>query len=125
LQRLEPFVDVLPDPLAKINVNTASAEVIAATVKGLSLGNAQRLVQERQRTPLRDLAGPAAAVFFPPSLQRAPGEVAGVNSSFFIVQGRLRLEERVLEERSLVERRNNTELIVRSRERVNLREGTS
>jgi general secretion pathway protein K len=124
LQRLERFVDVLPDPLAKVNINTASAEVIAATVKGLSLGNAQRLVQERQRTPLRDLASPAAAVFFPPSLPRPPGEVVGVNTSYFIVQGRLRLEERVLEERSLVERRNNTELIVRSRERVNLREGT-
>jgi general secretion pathway protein K len=125
LQRLEPFVDLLPDPSAKVNVNTASAEVIAATVKGLSLGNAQRLVQERQRTPLRDLASPAAAVFFPPSLPRPPGEVVGVSSTYFIVQGRLRLEERVIEERSLVERRDGTNLIVRSRERVNLREGTS
>lgn len=125
LQRLEPFVDVLPDPLAKVNVNTASAEVIAAAVEGMSLGNAQRLVQERQRTPLRDLNAPAAAAYFPVTLVRPIGEVVSVNTTHFIVQGRLRLEERVLEERSLVERRNNTELVVRSRERVNLRDGTS
>jgi general secretion pathway protein K len=125
LQRLEPFVDVLPDPLAKVNVNTASAEVIAAAVEGMSLGNAQRLVQERQRTPVRDLNAQATAAYFPVTLARPLGEVVSVNTTHFIVQGRLRLEERVIEERSLVERRNNTDLIVRSRERVNLREGTS
>lgn len=126
LQRLEPYVDLLPNPQAKVNVNTASAEVIAAAVKGMSLGNAQRLVQERQRTPIRDLNAPSSAAFFPPpnALTRPLAEVLSVNSNFFIVQGRLRLEERVLDERSLVERRNNTELVVRARERVNLREGT-
>jgi general secretion pathway protein K len=125
LQRLEPFVDVLPDPQAKVNVNTASAEVIMAAVKGMSLGNAQRLVQERQRTPIRDLTAQSSAAFFPQpaTLTRPLSEVLSVNTNFFIVQGRLRLDERLLEERSLVERRNlNVE--VRSRERVNLREGT-
>jgi general secretion pathway protein K len=123
IQRLEPWVDVLPDPTAKVNVNTAAAEVIAAAVKGMSLGNAQRLVQERQRSPLRDLNAAPSASFFPATLPRPLTEVVSVNSSYFIVQGRLRLEERVLEERSLVERRNQTDLVVRSRERVNLREG--
>jgi general secretion pathway protein K len=125
LQRLEPFVDVLPDPLSKVNINTASAEVIAAAVEGMSLGNAQRLVQERQRTPVRDLNSQTTRAYFPVTLARPLEDVVSVNTNFFIVQGRLRLEERVLEERSLVERRNNTELVVRSRERVNLREGTS
>ncbi len=39
-----------------------------------------------------------------------------------IVQGRLRLGERVLEERSLVERRQ-LEIVVLLRERLNLRDG--
>ena len=124
LQRLEPFVDLLPDRQSKVNVNTASAEVITAVVEGMSLGNAQRLVQERQRSPLRDLSAGPSAAFFPPTMPRPLTEVVSVNSSYFIVAGRLRLEERVIEERSLVERINNTNLVVRSRERINLREGT-
>ena len=44
---------------------------------------------------------------------------AAVNSSFFIVGGRLRLEERVVEERWLVQRRE-LEVLVLQRERVNL-----
>jgi general secretion pathway protein K len=122
LKRLEPFVVLLPDPQAKINLNTASAEVIAAVVEGASLGNAQRLVQDRQRAHLRDLG--AAAQYFPPLMTRPLDQVAGVNTSYFIVQGRLRLEERLLEERSLVHRTGGTTLTVVSRERVNLREGT-
>jgi general secretion pathway protein K len=44
-------------------------------------------------------------------------ERASVNSAFFIVNGRLRLEERVLEERSLVQRRD-LEILVLDRQRV-------
>ncbi len=123
IKRIEPWVDVLPDPQAKVNVNTAAAEVIAAAVEGMTLANAQRLVQERQRTPLRELGSPSTAGYFPVTLTRPLGEVLAVSSNFFIIQGRLRLEERVLEERTLVERRQ-LEVSVRSRERVNLREGT-
>ena len=120
LRRLEPWVIVLPGSEARVNVNTAPAEVIAAAVAGMSLGSAQRLVQERQRTPLRDLAVEPARNYFPagpPTLL----DGVGVSSSHFIVQGRLRLGERVLEERSLVVR-DQLDIVVRSRERVNLRD---
>jgi general secretion pathway protein K len=123
IKRIEPWVDVLPDLQAKVNVNTAPAEVIAAAVEGMSLGNAQRLVQERQRTPIKDLNSPAALGYFPVVQARPVAEVLAVSTSFFIIQGRLRLEERVLEERSLVQR-VDLNIIVKSRERVNLREGT-
>jgi general secretion pathway protein K len=123
LQRLEPWVILLPrGSQAKVNVNTAPAEVIAAVVEGMSLGNAQRLVQERQRTPLRQLDAQPAAQFFPPALPTPLNQVVSVNSNWFIVHGRLRLEERVLEERSLL-RRNQLEVTVMARERVSLREG--
>ena len=120
LGRLAPWVIVLPDRTARVNVNTAPAEVIAAAVEGMSLGRAQRLVQERQHTPLRDLAVAPARDYFPPGPQELLAGV-GVSSSHFIVQGRLRLGERVLEERSLIVRRD-LDFVALSRERVNLRD---
>jgi general secretion pathway protein K len=122
LKRLEPWVDILPDA-TDVNVNTAPAEVIAAAID-MSLGNAQRLVQERERSALRDLGAASIRGLFPPGAQM-PIAGVGLSSRFFYIQGRLRLEERVLEERSLVERLpQNLDIKVRSRERVNLREGT-
>jgi general secretion pathway protein K len=117
IKRLEPWVDILPGD-TRVNVNTAPAEVIAACVEGMSLGNAQRLVQERQRTELRSLD--AARAYFPNNNQQPAG--LDVKTNFFVIRGRLRLEERVLEERSLVERQQ-LEVTVRMRERVNLLEG--
>jgi general secretion pathway protein K len=121
IRRLEPWVTLLPGSQTSVNVNTAPAEVIAAAVDGMSLGSAQRLVQERQRAPLRDLSAPAARAYFPADPQTNLDGV-GVASRFFIVQGRLRLGERVLEERSLVERRQ-LDIVVIARERINLHDG--
>jgi general secretion pathway protein K len=87
-------------------------------VENMSLGAAQRLVQERARTPLKQ-ADLASGVWFPPG---SPPTGVGVTTRHFIVQGRLRLGERVLEERSLVERRQ-LEMVVLTRERLNLRDG--
>jgi general secretion pathway protein K len=120
IKRLEPWVDILPEP-TDVNLNTAPAEVIAAAID-MSLGNAQRLVQDRQRTPIRDLNAPATRAYFP-GTPATPVTGISLTSRFFYIQGRLRLEERVLEERSLVERNQNLDVKVRSRERVNLREG--
>lgn len=121
VRKLEPWVILLPTPDTRVNVNTAPAEVIAAAVDGMSLGNAQRLLQERQRTPLRDLGSQPARAFFPVDPQTSLDGV-GVASRYFIVQGRLRVGERVLEERSLVERRQ-LDVVVLARERVNLHDG--
>lgn len=121
LRRLAPWVALLPGIDTRVNVNTAPAEVIAAAVDGMSLGSAQRLVQERQRTPLRELGVAPGRTFFPADpLTNLDG--VGVNSRFFVVQGRLRLGDRVLEERSLIERRQ-LDIVVLARERINLRDG--
>ncbi len=45
--RLRPFVTVLPTASA-VNMNTASAEVIAAIVPGMNLSAAQAFVARRQ-----------------------------------------------------------------------------
>ena len=118
LRRLEPWVTLLPGGDTRVNVNTAPAEVIAAAVEGMSLGSAQRLILERQRAPLKNLSAPANRAYFPADPQTSLDGV-GVSSRYFIVQGRLRLGERVLEERSLIER-SQLDIVVLARERINL-----
>ena len=114
LQRLEPHIVLLPES-TKVNINTASREVIAAAIPGLNVGDAERLVQYRQRTPFLkqlDIQGQLPAM--------TPVELQGVDvaSRYFEVRGRLRLSDRVLEQRSLVERNQKT-ITVLSSERVN------
>ena len=121
LRRLEPWVTLLPRSDTPVNVNTAPAEVIAAAVEGMSLGSAQRLLQERQRTPIKDPSAPPARAYFPADPLTILDGVGGT-SRYFIVQGRLRLGDRVLEERSLIERRQ-PDIVVLARERINLRDG--
>lgn len=121
IDRLAPWVIVLPGADTRVNVNTAAPEVIAAAVDGMSLGQAQRLVQARQRDPLRDLATTPGRAYFPDDPQTLLDGV-GTASRYFIIQGRLRLDQRVLEERSLVERRQ-LGVAVLARERINLRDG--
>ena len=105
---------LLPES-TKVNINTASREVIAAAIPGLNVGDAERLVQYRQRTPFLkqlDIQGQLPAM--------TPVELQGVDvaSRYFEVRGRLRLSDRVLEQRSLVERNQKT-ITVLSSERVN------
>lgn len=121
LRRIEPWVTVLPASDTRVNVNTAPAEVIAAAVEGMSLGAAQRLVLDRQRNVIRDVAAAPAREYFPPD-PATKLDALGVSSRFFVVEGRLRLEQRILEERSLIERRQ-LEMVILQRERINLRDG--
>jgi len=101
IARLAPWVDLLP-VATPVNVNTAPREVLAAAIDGLDLGTAERLVQVRQRKPFASLTEVKAQLGEGITLDAAR---VSVNSRFFEVAGRLRLEERVLEERSLLERR--------------------
>lgn len=100
LQRLEPHLVLLPDQTA-VNVNTASREVIAAVIPGINIGDAERLVQHRQRTPFKKLQDVQAQLGGGASQELGRLDV---QSRYFEVRGRLRLSDRVLEQRSLVER---------------------
>ena len=103
--RLDPYVDLLP-VATPVNLNTAPREVIFAAIDGIDLGTAQRLVQARQRKAFVRVEDALAQLGLPtgtvPDLARV-----SVGSNYFRVSGRLRLEERVLEERSLLVRRDN------------------
>jgi general secretion pathway protein K len=122
IEALRPWVDVLPVQTA-INLNTAPREVLLAAIDNLDLGLAERIVQERQRRPLGAFESLAAVeeLFGEDAAQKPEPERASVASNFFIVSGRLRLDDRVLEERSLIERRGadrGGETVVRRRERI-------
>ncbi len=101
LQTLSPYITVLPTRTA-VNLNTASVPVLFASVPGLSLTDAQRLAQQRERQHW-----PSVDAF-----QKALGRSANlagshsVNSRFFEVLGRLRMPQTALQERSWLQRDN-------------------
>lgn len=113
LERLKPYVVLLPKA-TPVNLNTAPREVIAALFDGVDLASAERVVQGRKGQPLQTVAD--AAALLPSSVQIGTGR-ASVDSSFFIVTGRLRLDERQLEQRSLIERQGMN-MVVLARERI-------
>ena len=118
VRRLAQWVDLLPRA-TPVNANTAPGEVLVAAIDGLDLGSAERLVQARQRKPFESLDDVKAQL--PITIVIDPSRL-GVASSFFLVEGRLRMEDRALVELSLLERRDATrdfEVVVLRRERIN------
>jgi len=113
IERLHDVVVLLP-VRTTVNLNTADAEVIAAVSPGLDAGAAQALVQTRQRGAYRSVEL-ARKLVSPPSL--LDPKAVGVTSNYFEVRGKLRLDERALEERSIVERRG-LDVVTILRERV-------
>mgnify|MGYP006267505749 CR=1 FL=1 len=101
LQTLTPFMTVLP-VRTTVNVNTASVQVLYASIPGLGLSDARRLVDERQRQHWNNLEA------FQKSLGRATnlGTSHSVNTRFFEVIGQLRMPQTRLQERSVVQRDN-------------------
>lgn len=95
---LAPYVTLLPAH-TKVNLNTASAVVLWASADGLSMADAQRLVQARDTRYFRSEADAAQLIGNP---GRISTETHTVSSSYFEVRGRLRLDAIVVEERSLV-----------------------
>lgn len=115
LTALAPHVTVLPERTT-LNLNTASAEALSASIPGLDLALAQQVVSGRAVTPFNKLTD---------AIPRIPGATEesltasthDVRSRFFEVRARLRLDDTLIEERSLV-RRNGLVTSVLWRERV-------
>ncbi len=100
LALLAPHVTLLPER-KPVNLNTAGAEVLMATLRGLDRAGADRIMAVRQMQPFRSvddvkkLLGEQIEV---------SGSEHGVASSYFEVHGRLRMGPTVVQERSLVRR---------------------
>ena len=107
VQKLRNHVIFLPrvaNSITAINVNTASAEVLAARIPGLSVGLAKSMVADPKRgVYFKDMAD------FRTRRQdiQIPLDVVGLstNTNFFIVNGKVSLEQRAtLINQTLVER---------------------
>ena len=98
---LENFVTVLPETTA-VNLNTAPAEVLMACIPGLDMASARQLLAQRQRAhwaTLQDVQqalGPLGALL--------NNKRHGVQSSYFEINGRMRIDQVVQQERALVKR---------------------
>jgi general secretion pathway protein K len=124
LERLRPFIIWLPE-ITRVNVNTASVEVLYASVPGLDLDGARKIVAARQKQPFRTLTEVTNVV---PALAGQFGTDHSVMSEFFEITGQLRFadgkQSMVVTERSLVERKAlNTRVLWRERGSFPVTEG--
>jgi len=111
---LEPYVTILPGTTrAPVNINTAPADVLYAVGTNVSLADAKRVVVEREHQAFNFVTDTARLL---PTGSSFPLLYAGVKSDYFEVRGRLRLDDTVIEERSLIHR-VGTEVTVVHRER--------
>jgi general secretion pathway protein K len=100
IERLAPHVSLLPRR-TPLNLNTASAELISASLKGLPLGQARAMVQARQRQPWQTL-DQANAALSPPLAFDASRH--SINSAFFSIAGQLRQDDLQIRQQALVQR---------------------
>ena len=101
LAALAPHVTVLP-ARTPVNLNTASATVLAACAPGMDLAGAEKLVTARSRKHFNSLAD-ATQALGNPGVVFTDG-MHSVASRFFEVRGQLRLDDLTVYERSLVQR---------------------
>jgi general secretion pathway protein K len=100
LTRLQPHAVILPERTT-VNVNTASAEVLASTIPGLDLSAAQQLTQARQRSPWTQITAAQQSIG-----QAFDASLHGITSQYFLVNGRLRMGTNPLEQTALLKRDN-------------------
>ena len=107
LDTLRPYVTVLPlvnNAPTPVNLNTASAQVIAASIPELDMARAQRVVVQRDSSFFKQPSDAMQAVGGP----QASTTWVSTTSDFFEVRGRLRLDDVALEEVSVVQRDRRT-----------------
>lgn len=99
LERLAPYATWLPEP-TPLNLNTASALALHASLAGLDLGQAQALVAQRERrhfAAINELGEQLPVIAAELKPQRH-----GVSSRYFRVRGLLQIDGATLEQDALV-----------------------
>jgi general secretion pathway protein K len=102
--RLRPFVTVLPT-VSAVNMNTASAEVVAAIVPGMNLSAAQAFVARRQTVFFHNVSDVQLALRGAgvQSMSIDPNQM-DVNTSYFLIHGRVQHERAEVDRTTLVYR---------------------
>jgi len=102
---LEPYVTILPVKTT-LNLNTASAEAISASLESMPIATARQLVERRTRTFFKTID--EANQGLPSGGSRFNAAQHGVGTQYFEVYGRLRLDRTWVEEHSLLQRNGVT-----------------
>ena len=98
---LTPFVSVLPEA-TPLNLNTASAEAIYASLPGLDIAAAQQFVRQRaNRPPLENIAEANKVLG-----DQVTAKTHSIGTKYFEIRGRLRIDDLAQEDVMLVERIN-------------------
>lgn len=98
---LSPYITLLPVP-TPVNLNTASATVLAAVIPRVDPAQAQRLVALRDGRHFRALADVTTALGEPADLLTEAQH--SISSQFFEIHGQLRLDKVVVQQHSVVQR---------------------
>ena len=116
LDKLTPYITLLPERTT-VNINTAPAEVIYASVPSLELADAKLTVTTRERAHFQNLTDAERAVTALKDKLIGKDMQYSVATRFFEITGRIRLEQTVVEEQSLVQRdlSNNVKTLWRER----------
>ena len=104
LSRLRDYATLLPlarGAATRVNLNTASAQVLYASIPGLDAAGAQRIASQRAAGTYRSVTDARAAAQAGSTLDMS---WTGVTSDFFEISGRLRLDEIALQEAATVQR---------------------
>lgn len=110
---LKDFVVVLPRP-ARVNVNTAPVEVLAARMESLSPADAAAIVASRRQAYFRDVNDFVQR--FPDMPVRAALNDVSVRTDYFIVNGKVRLDRTFLDVVSMIERAGRDAKVIWIRE---------
>ncbi|MES2758123.1 MAG: type II secretion system minor pseudopilin GspK [Pseudomonadota bacterium] len=99
VNKLREFVIVLPEA-TKVNVNTAPPEVLAAVIEDFSIAEANSLVARRKSASWRDIGQFGTELGGKTVIDNA----AGVQSNYFLVLSRVRLDRAALNAEALINR---------------------
>lgn len=110
LDTLKPYVIFLPRS-TPVNVNTASAQVIAAQL-GMSLDNANALVASRRSASFRDLADVSNRL---PNNSYNSSNLS-VSTNYFLIDGKVHMNRARLDMQALLERNGATTQLLWVRE---------
>ena len=113
LDQIKELVIFLPR-VTPVNVNTASAQILAARIDNLALADATQLVTNRERASFRDMADFSARL---PTDALAPSaSQISVVTSYFLVNGKVRMSRANLDMQALIERTPNGSKLIWIRE---------
>ena len=117
---LSPYVTWLP-VRTQLNLNTASAQVLAASFPGLTLSAAEKVVQSRDAQPWSSLDAATSAINSNLHSTGSGGSSPivninstqfALNSNYFLVIGRIRYDSMIFTERSVLQRNNQQTTIL-------------